>query len=96
MSTSSQGRQDKGVSVAPVPDPEWLRAKRRTIHTEAQLREFGQELEHLVDHLDTQPGFTVPAAVGWTVGGILLAGLMVLSGWGLWEMGAAMMGWLNE
>jgi hypothetical protein len=93
MSTPSQGRD---VETAPIPDPEWLRAKRGAIHTEADLQEFDEELGRLVDDLADKPGGTVPAALGWTAGAVLVAALVMLGGWGLMEMGSAMWEWLSE
>ena len=93
MSTPSTGR---GVAAAPILDPEWLRAKRKAIHTEADLREFDEELGRLVDDLQARPGTGVGLALAWTAGGILVAVLVMLAGWGLLELGSSMWGWLNE
>ena len=93
MSTPSPGQD---VEAAPIPEPEWLRAKRGAIHTEADLQEFDEELGRLVDDLSDKPGRTVPAALAWTAIGVLVAILVMLGGWGLMEMGSAMWEWLSE
>ena len=93
MSTPPSGQD---VEAAPIPDPEWLRAKRNAIYTEADLQEFDEELGRLVEDLDKRPGRTVPAALGWTVVAVLIAALVMLGGWGLMEMGSAMWEWLSE
>lgn len=93
MSTPSQGQD---VETAPIPEPEWLRAKRNAIHTAADLREFDEELARLVEDLDERPGRTVPAALGWTAAAVLVAAVVMLGGWGLMELGSAMWGWLSE
>ena len=93
MSTPPPGQD---VEAAPIPDPEWLRAKRGAIHTEADLQEFDEELGRLVDDLSDKPGRTVPAALAWTAIGVLVTALVMLGGWGLMEMGSAMWEWLSE
>lgn len=95
MSTPTPG-QEAETAAAPIPDPEWLRAKRKAIHTDADLREFDEELGRLVDDLQARPGTGVGVALAWTAGGILIAVLLLFAGWGLLELGTTMWEWLNE
>ncbi len=93
MSTPSTGQE---VTAAPIPDPEWLRAKRRSIHTDADLHQFDEELGRLVEDLHAKPGSGVGKALVWTAGGVMVTVLLLLAGWGLLEMGLSMWEWLSE
>lgn len=89
-------RPEESVAAVTLPDPRWLKAKRASIHTAADLAAFDADMTALTDDLGKRPGTSVGGAIGWTVAGFVVALLIMLLGWGLLEAGMAMWEWLSE
>ena len=89
-------KPEESAAPATLPDPRWLKAKRASIHTSADLTAFDADMTALTDDLSKRPGTSVGAAIGWTLAKIVVAGLVILIGVFLLGAGVSMWEWLSE
>ncbi len=70
-----------------IPDPRWLRARRATLTTRAEVETFVSELTELDEDIKARPGSGVGQAVAFTLVGLAILALGVVIG--MWVFGLA-------